>query len=112
MLNLSQRMAHERLTRICFIDYDREMALVAETKDAETGEPRIVAVGRLKGTYGANEAEFALIISDAYQGRVSAPRCSAASSTWLEKKSLAALPETYCQITSSCSASARSWDSS
>jgi acetyltransferase len=69
MLNLSQRVAHERLTRICFIDYDREMALVAETKDAATGEPRIVAVGRLKRTHGANEAEFALIISDAYQGR-------------------------------------------
>ena len=30
LLKLSQRTAHERLTRICFIDYDREMALVAE----------------------------------------------------------------------------------
>ena len=30
LMNLSQRIAHERLTRICFIDYDREMALVAE----------------------------------------------------------------------------------
>ena len=30
MMNLDQRTAHERLTRICFIDYDREMALVAE----------------------------------------------------------------------------------
>jgi len=69
MLNLSQRVAHERLTRICFIDYDREMALVAETKDAATGEPRIVGVARLKRTHGANEAEFALILSDAYQGR-------------------------------------------
>ncbi len=69
MLNLSQRVAHERLTRICFIDYDREVALVAETKDAATGEPRIVAVARLKRTHGANEAEFALVLSDAYQGR-------------------------------------------
>ena len=31
LMNLPQRVAHERLTRICFIDYDREMALVAET---------------------------------------------------------------------------------
>ncbi len=32
-LKLTQRTAHERLTRICFIDYDREMALVAERRD-------------------------------------------------------------------------------
>jgi acetyltransferase len=68
-MQLSQRIAHERLTRICFIDYDREMALVAEVKDPAAGEPRIVAVGRLKKTHGTNEAEFALIISDEYQGR-------------------------------------------
>jgi acetyltransferase len=68
MLKLSQRVAHERLTRICFIDYDREMALVAESKDA-AGESRIIAVGRLKKTHGANEAEFALIISDEFQNR-------------------------------------------
>ena len=29
-LKLHPAMAHERLTRTCFIDYDREMALVAE----------------------------------------------------------------------------------
>ena len=28
-LQLSQRVAHDRLTRICYIDYDREMVLVA-----------------------------------------------------------------------------------
>ena len=33
-LGLSQRTAHERLTRICFNDYDREIALVAEETDA------------------------------------------------------------------------------
>jgi acetyltransferase len=69
MLKLSQRVAHERLTRICFIDYDREMALVAESKDQATGESRIIAVARLKKTHGNNEAEFALIISDEFQGR-------------------------------------------
>ena len=34
-LNLSQRITHERLTRICFNDYDREIALVAELKPAK-----------------------------------------------------------------------------
>ena len=33
-LELWRRTAHERLTHICFIDYDREMALVAEKRRA------------------------------------------------------------------------------
>ena len=39
-LKLRQRTAHERLTRICFIDYDREMALVAERKNADGRDRR------------------------------------------------------------------------
>jgi acetyltransferase len=36
---LSERsIEHERLTRICFVDYDREMALVAERLDPQAGE--------------------------------------------------------------------------
>jgi acetyltransferase len=31
-MKLSQRIAHERLTRICFIDYDREVAQLSITK--------------------------------------------------------------------------------
>jgi hypothetical protein len=42
-MNLEQRTTHERLTRICFIDYDREMALVAERRNPETGEARFWA---------------------------------------------------------------------
>ena len=66
MLNLSQRTAHERLTKICFIDYSRQMALVAERKDPQTGEREIIGVGRLQGI-GGDEAEFAIVISDDYQ---------------------------------------------
>jgi acetyltransferase len=69
MMKLSQRVAHERLVRICFIDYDREMALVAEQKDPKTGEPRILAVGRLRKLHGTNDGEFAVLVSDEYQGR-------------------------------------------
>jgi acetyltransferase len=68
-LKLSQRIAHERLTRICFIDYDREMALVAEARDPQSGEPRIVGVGRLSKVHGRNEAEFAILVADAWQHR-------------------------------------------
>ena len=68
-LKLSQRVAHERLTRICFIDYDREMVLVADRKDPATGTNEILGVGRLSRRRGTDEAEFALIIRDGFQGR-------------------------------------------
>jgi len=67
-LDLSRRVEHERLVRICFIDYDREMALVAERTNLQTGEAEIVGVGRLSKLHGANEAEFAMLVSDKYQG--------------------------------------------
>jgi acetyltransferase len=145
-VQLSQRIAHERLARICFNDYDRELALVAErlrptltpsskvkgpstapasktegpppapayeveepppapayeveepppappSKGGEdevaaapserggaeiavspaherekVSEREILAVGRLSKLHGRNEAEFAIIISDAFQG--------------------------------------------
>jgi acetyltransferase len=67
-LNLDQRTTHERLTRICFIDYDREMALVATRRNPESGKREIIGVGRLSKSYTGEEAEFALLISDAFQG--------------------------------------------
>lgn len=67
LMKLSQRTAHERLTRICFIDYDREMALVADYKHPETGEHEILGVARLSKLHGTNEAEFAMLISDRCQ---------------------------------------------
>jgi acetyltransferase len=68
-MNLEQRVTHERLTRICFIDYDREMALVAERRNPTTGESEILGVGRLSKIHGTNEAEVAVLISDKFQGR-------------------------------------------
>ena len=66
-LKLSQRVTHERLTRICFIDYDREMALVVEKTDPATKDKQILAVGRLSKLHGVNEAECAVLIDDEYQ---------------------------------------------
>jgi acetyltransferase len=70
MMKLDQRTAHERLTRICFIDYDREMALVAEHTDPETGEREIMGVSRLS-RHGAapDEAEVSVLVSDRFQRR-------------------------------------------
>jgi acetyltransferase len=69
LLKLNQRVAHERLTRICFIDYDREMALVAERQDPVTGMGEILGVGRLTKVHGRPEAEFAIVIHDEAQGK-------------------------------------------
>ena len=68
LMNLSQRVAHERLTRICFIDYDREMALVAERRNPATGELEILGVGRLTKILGTNDAEVAVLVSDQSHG--------------------------------------------
>lgn len=66
---LSQRVEHERLRRICFVDYDRDVALVVERDNAETGQKDIIAVGRLTKARLTDDAEFAMLVSDAYQGR-------------------------------------------
>ena len=70
-MKFSQRVAHDRLTRICFIDYDREMALVADHKEPWAGTHEILGVGRLSKLRGGarSEAEFALLINDGHQGR-------------------------------------------
>jgi acetyltransferase len=66
-LSLSRRVAHERLLRICFGDYDREMVLVAEHTDASTGERHILGVGRMNRLHVRNEAEVAALVSDPSQ---------------------------------------------
>jgi acetyltransferase len=66
-LKLSQRTAHERLTRICFVDYDREMVLVVESKKNDSS-PEIIAIGRLSKLHGAgHEAELAVLVDDRFQ---------------------------------------------
>jgi acetyltransferase len=63
-LKLGQRVAHDRLTRICFVDYDREMVLVAVRRQPER---QIVGVGRLSKIYGSREAQFAVLVKDDHQ---------------------------------------------
>jgi acetyltransferase len=66
-LSLRSRVAHERLVRICFVDYDRVMALVVDHKDKVTGQHRILGVGRLIKLHRKNEAEIAILVSDQCQ---------------------------------------------
>jgi acetyltransferase len=66
---LSQRVRHERLSRICFTDYDREMVLVAELQDPPNGKTVIVGASRVDKIHGADEGQFSTLISDSFQGR-------------------------------------------
>jgi acetyltransferase len=69
LMNLESRIRHERLTQMCFIDYDRQMALIAE-RTMEAGRPgEIVGVGRLIKQSGSKQAEVAVLVSDAFQNR-------------------------------------------
>jgi len=65
---LAERVRHERLTRVCFVDYDRKMALVAEEKNPDSAERRIVGLGRLTRALGKPEADFAVLVMDQFQG--------------------------------------------
>ena len=68
LIKLQTRISHERLTRICFIDYEQELALVAEYLDPTTRKQEILGVGRLSKIHGTNEAEFGMLVSDLHQG--------------------------------------------
>lgn len=63
-MNLNDRVAHERLVRICFNDYDREWAIVAELEKDQ--KKRIIGIGRLMRIPGTSHAQFKLLIMDEY----------------------------------------------
>ncbi|HQV69215.1 MAG TPA: bifunctional acetate--CoA ligase family protein/GNAT family N-acetyltransferase [Thermoflexales bacterium] len=63
-MKLSTRISHERLSRICFNDYDRELALVVEKTDPASGEKKILGVGRLIKSRDRSEGEYGILIRD------------------------------------------------
>jgi acetyltransferase len=52
-------------TRYCYIDYDREIAIVAEIM--EDGVKKLVGVGRLIADPDHETVEYAILIPDAWQ---------------------------------------------
>lgn len=66
MIQLDQRTANESLS-LCCIDFDREIALVVEGRHAVSGRRAILAMGRLSRLPTLSEAEFDLLVDDAYQ---------------------------------------------
>lgn len=66
---LAARVAHDRLIRKCFIDYEREMALVAESADPQSGRREILAVGRLVKESHSGNAELGMLVIDRWQNQ-------------------------------------------
>jgi acetyltransferase len=57
--------SHEIATQFCFIDYAREIAIVAEV--VEDGQKKLIGVGRLIADLDHETVEYAVLISDAWQ---------------------------------------------
>jgi acetyltransferase len=62
-----QWQSHDVATRFCYIDYDRELAIVAEI--VEDGKRKLIGVGRLIADPDHETVEFAILIVDAWQNR-------------------------------------------
>lgn len=59
---------HEVAERFCFIDYDRELAIVAELASDE-GSTKLAGVGRLVADPDRTNAEYAVLVADPWQGK-------------------------------------------
>ncbi len=58
---------HEVASRYCFIDYAREIAIVAEHE--QNGKKQLLGVGRLVADPDHENVEFAVLIGDAWQNK-------------------------------------------
>jgi acetyltransferase len=83
--------SHEVATRFCYIDYDREIAIVAETE--EKGERKLLGVGRLIADPEHETVEYAVLIADAWQkkelGSMLTDYCMDVARKWKLKKIVA-----------------------
>jgi acetyltransferase len=59
--------SHEVASRFCYIDYDREIAIVAEIEN--NGKRELIGIGRLIADPGYENIEYAILIPDAWQNR-------------------------------------------
>src|SRR5262249_7817942 len=65
--SMIKRLTHESLIRLCHLDYDREMALVAVQH--VNGEPCVLGVSRYYLDLETATAEFAVAVGDPWQGQ-------------------------------------------
>ena len=60
-----KEMSHESLTRYCNLDYDREIAIIAELQE---GSKPIIGAVRLVVEPSGKSGEFAVLVADKWQG--------------------------------------------
>lgn len=65
--NIVRNLPHSDLVRFCNIDYDREMAIIAEI--TEGGRRHQIGVARLIAEPDRSRGEFAVVIGDRYQAK-------------------------------------------
>jgi acetyltransferase len=65
---LVRHLSRESLMRLCRLDPDREAALAALVPGAD-GRPHIIGVSRYHLTPETGEAEFAVVVTDDWQGK-------------------------------------------
>ncbi|MEI7981688.1 MAG: bifunctional acetate--CoA ligase family protein/GNAT family N-acetyltransferase [Bacteroidota bacterium] len=80
--------SHDVATRYCYIDYDREIAFVAEI--VENNQKKLIGVGRLIADPDHESVEYAILIADAWQqkelGNIITDFCLEIATTWKLKK--------------------------
>lgn len=88
---LFKQTTHEMATRYCFIDYDREIGIVAEVE--EQGQRKLIAVGRLVADADHDAAEYAVIVVDRWHshglGGLMTDYCCEIAKPWGVKKIVA-----------------------
>ena len=63
----TSKITHEQIAMFTHVDYDREIAIVAIVK--ENGKDKIIGVNRLSYIPYEDKYEFAIVVTDAWQGK-------------------------------------------
>jgi acetyltransferase len=67
--SLAERTAHDRLTRICFADYDRQFAIVAEVQKDDAAATELAGIARVSRIHGSDDRLLTMTVADAWQRR-------------------------------------------
>ncbi|MFO7660059.1 MAG: bifunctional acetate--CoA ligase family protein/GNAT family N-acetyltransferase [Candidatus Cloacimonadaceae bacterium] len=83
--------SHEVAVRYCFIDYDREIAIVAET--TQNGQKKLIGVGRMVADPDHETVEYAILVPEQWQNKKLGSQltdfCMEISLKWSLKKMVA-----------------------
>ncbi|NER80785.1 MAG: GNAT family N-acetyltransferase, partial [Leptolyngbya sp. SIO1D8] len=69
LLNLGPHGTSEQITRLCFLDVNRELVLVAEVQNPQTGLPEIKGMGRLSKLPTEKAGQFSLVVDNDLRDR-------------------------------------------